>query len=68
MDSNFFRHVCENVDINDYTDEVPYLQLERCQCNGRDYGGMPTFDIQKKSGFGSVESSDHDRFYNFEPS
>jgi len=64
MKDNFFKHICS--DYNNATEVASlteYLSLERCKCKGRDYSGMPSFDILFK------ESDDDSplRYYEFEP-
>ena len=65
MDENFFDWICHtprdgtdsNFDVN------AYMILDRCECKGRNYFGMPNFDI-KFQGYGD---SDDLYYYMFEP-
>lgn len=60
MDEKFFTHICEElVGIELSYDVDPFLYYQRCSCDGRDYKGMPKFDIEAING----DSSDSKHYY-----
>ena len=65
MDDNFFRYICHTPKKGRDGDveENAYLTLERCECRGRNYFGMPNFDIEM-----NVEGNEKLYYYKFSPS
>ena len=50
MDYQFFNYICHApvAGVDGDIDHNAYLTLERCECRGRNYYGMPNFDIETK--------------------
>ena len=67
MQQNFFQYICtyysQALTSLDLTQA--YLNLAECVCWGKDYAGMPTFDILAED---NTEGAQKAEYYTFDPS